>query len=236
MVSLFYQSWMQTKKQSYILFGVVLLISGLGGFVLQNNDISFCYGFFIGICIVVAIKTFQFHDNRDRQHYLLIPASTGEKLIISIVETQFIQPLLLLFAMILGLFLGISIRKLTGWRVPDINTFSVLSACLRDTIGNLSFVLGLLLTQAIFIFGNLYFKSRGWLKTILSFIVLMLFIGIIDGIIINSTIIHSGVTTIEFNDFNVYASENRCMSALVSGVVILVFWVMSYFRLRETEV
>ncbi|GHV43505.1 hypothetical protein FACS1894180_2790 [Bacteroidia bacterium] len=211
------------------------------GFVIQNDTSVSFFGGFVGICIVMAINTFRFRDNRNRQHYLLIPASTGEKLITTLVDVHLIQPVLVILAMTLGLCAGIFTQKIFGWHNSDVNTFAVISNFLHGSLLSIDFILGLVLTQAIFIFGNLYFKTKAWLKVILSFIVFFIILGIIDVIILRFTLHPSLISGTGFALFipNVPFLGNinlSCLSIIIPAVLIVVFWVLSFFKLRETEV
>jgi hypothetical protein len=240
MVSLLYKSWTESKIQVYIIFGVVFFISAIVGFLAQSiNDTNFLAGIFAGICIAMALRAFKFHDNRDRQHYLLIPASNGEKLITTLVEVHLIQPILCILTMSVGLFLGVFVSNITGWNTFEISALTTVGGFLSN-ICSIDFILGLILMQAIFVFGNLYFKRRAWLKTMLSILVFAIVLSIIDLIFVKYTFYPSadnhGMVLISPN-FSMSIDLNiHCLSILISSAIIAVFWVMSFFRLRETEV
>ena len=178
---------------------------------------------------IILCGTFNFlYKGSQGMNYLLCPANTEEKLVVNMLLVHIYCTVMLVFACLLGLFIGKLINPCTSL---ILNTKELL---------NYSFFEGLLVWQSIFIFTSIYFKKNSILKTAL--IIFFIFIIVVIFFIANMINIVglSNTMILQSPDFSNYLVDiirkHVWILNLLNWIMIVFFWVLSYFRLRETEV
>lgn len=155
--------------------------------------------------------------------YLMLPASSGEKLAVNIVLSHFYYPVLLVAASCLGIWAS----SFFCYFIYDEFVFKSVNCVFTQKLWYV--FLFLLVNNAIMMFGSVYFKKAAVIKTLLCeaafFMVLAIAIIIVAFKMINL-------------DSQVIADSIAHVDAIVSAFMLCVtvfFWVLSYFRLKETE-
>ncbi len=216
----FIENW---KKDLYV--GLVLLVIAFASNPMAGFS-SFVY------IVMILLYTGRIFGNlahkASAQHYLMIPASTNEKLITNIFLSHIYYVLLLSVFLVLGILL----RALILAPLCDDT-----SSC-TFLIPYISFAsyLSFLLFQSILVFGSVYFKKNAFIKTLLSLSAFFFFLTMLVIFIIRMNV---GSMTRLAEEFDYYV-RNPYPSYLIPSIISIVFtcffWILSYFRLRETEV
>lgn len=161
-------------------------------------------------------------------NYLMLPASRVEKLTVNIILSHFYYPVLLIAASCLGIWAS----SFFCYFIYDEFTFKSI-----DFMGiwgvEWYFVLFLLLTNAIMMFGSVYSKKAAVIKTLLceaAFFVA--FMVVFSGIWLIS--LRNGFVLRRIDQLPAEWLINVIVSAIML-VEIAFFWLLSYFRLKETE-
>ena len=163
-------------------------------------------------------------------NYLMLPASGCEKLTANLILSHFYYPILLVVASCLGIWAS----SFLCYFIYDEFTFkSIDFVYINGTCGIWYTVLFLLLTNAIMMFGSVYFRKAAVIKTLLCeaafFVALMM--------------VFSGIWLISSRNGFVIRSIDQLpaewiLNVIVSAVMLVeiaFFWLLSYFRLKETE-
>ena len=183
-------------------------------------------------------------DKTKRLDYLMIPASTFEKMVNSLFIVHIYKLLLYFAAFMLGSIVG-------NWLLPLLLSPNYLNTiCPTDLGRNFSayfkpeFHLAILFFQSILLFGSIYFKKSALIKTALALFAFSAVFTIGYTILFYS---FSETVDIYGNTLEYYFNKMSSVENIVSDtgnilryVVIicstLYFWTLSYLRLRETEV
>lgn len=216
----FIENW---KKDLYV--GLVLLVIAF----VSNPMAGFSSFVYIVMILLYTGRIFgNLAHKESAQHYLMIPASTSEKLITNIFLSHIYYVLLLSVFLVLGILL----RALILAPLCDDT-----SSC-TFLIPYISFAsyLSFLLFQSILVFGSVYFKKNAFIKTLLSLSAFFFFLTMLVIFIIRMNV---GSMTRLAEEFDYYV-RNPYPSYLIPSIISIVFtcffWILSYFRLRETEV
>ncbi|MFA7103158.1 MAG: hypothetical protein WC142_08200 [Bacteroidales bacterium] len=216
----FIENW---KKDLYV--GLVLLVIAF----VSNPIAGFSSFVYIVMILLYTGRIFgNLAHKASAQHYLMIPASTNEKLITNIFLSHIYYVLLLSVFLVLGILL----RALILAPLCDDT-----SSC-TFLIPYISFAsyLSFLLFQSILVFGSVYFKKNAFIKTLLSLSAFFFFLTMLVIFIIRMNV---GSMTRLAEEFDYYV-RNPYPSYLIPSIISIVFtcffWILSYFRLRETEV
>ena len=224
--SYFIANWQKDLKTLLIVFAAnVLLIS------LLNVDISFSLVIVFVMSILYAGRIFGVLGSNGAVNYLSLPANTSEKLIVNISLSHIYYPVILYLASILGSLLGVIIYDAA---------FGGVHLWGNVLFGNLNYnsIISLLVTISIFMFASVYSRKNAVSKLLVVFAVLFFVFILVFSTIGIQVILPmfdfstSGVEWIYsadlFERFNLFF-------AILDYVIIAFFWVLSYFRLRETE-
>ncbi|MDD4581562.1 MAG: hypothetical protein PHH25_04240 [Bacteroidales bacterium] len=219
----FIENW---KKDLYV--GLVLLVIAFASNPMAGFS-SFVY------IVMILLYTGRIFGNlahkESAQHYLMIPASTSEKLITNIFLSHIYYVLLLLVFLVLGILL----RALILAPYCDESLcytflkFKLISFNFASYLSFLSF-------QSILVFGSIYFKKNAFIKTLLSIAAFFFFLTMLVIFIVR---MYEGNMTLLVEEFEYYVrnpSASFYISTIISIVATCFFWILSYFRLRETEV
>lgn len=169
---------------------------------------------------------FNFLQNKTQGvDYLLCPANTEEKVIANLFLVHIYYTAILYLACILSHY--------TVLLIYPHDALFLTHSTIKDLI-DYNFLEALFAFQSIFIFTTVYFKKNAVLKTLISFAAFLFAIAVITMV----TVICFGIT----NAPDKIVLESYIMEKytwgihIVNWIIILFFWVLSYFRLRETEV
>ena len=220
----FKENWKKDVLMGLILFGVSLLSDREGDFIL----------FIISVFFVLysgrVFSNLKYKDNAF--HYLTIPASTLERVVTNIFLIHIYYIIYVWVLVSLG-------ALLRGCIYPNF----IQNLGINEVFSSRSFVifdiwdyLVLICLQAIFMFGSVYFKKNAIAKTLLSIAGFGLLISFI--IILLSTDMFNNTTGLVLHS---RLSINFLWGGLYLPKIICVastffFWVLTYFRLKETEV
>lgn len=181
-------------------------------------------------------------------NYLLLPAQTSEKIASTFIIHQIFYVLLSMAALALAYGINWLIAQKTG-------LYFWTDYSLKWQIFNFSQVVNALLSiwcwQVIFVFGGFYFKRHPGLGILLTFIgigiITSMLIGICTSIVITHDIHYPHFVTRLFDlsqqtilQSDGYFDNNFTnfpgIFYILSAVHIIFWWLMSFLRLRETEV
>ena len=219
------------KDLYYILF-TVLFFAVLSYLTNYCNDVLELY-------LVVAVVFFSsrfftkvFNTQESSMHYLLLPASRIEKIMVEILSGLY-YILLIFFMALLGIVIG--------------NLFAKIPEPMLTFERYIYQLASLMLWQAIFMFGSIYFKKNPVIKTLVAMFAFNIFLGLIVGLIFSKVDIESitgilnyyvGVQEeVNIGDFAFKLSERLYpIVKIISILFSMFFWTLSYFRLKEKEV
>jgi hypothetical protein len=227
----FIENW---KKDLYV--GLVLLVIAFA-----SNPMAGFSGFVY--MVMVLLYTGRIFGNlahkESAQHYLMIPASTSEKLIVNLFLSHIYYVLLLLVFLVSGILLRAFILSPF---CETFNCFSFLDA--KKSMFSFSSYVSFLSFQSILAFGSVYFRKNAFIKTLLSIAAFFFFLVMLVIFIFR---LNPDSLTPLMDEFKVMQESfmiNRmlnyktsfCISTIIYIVITCFFWMLSYFRLRETEV
>ena len=218
-------------KRDLIVFGIFFLLNILSGYYSKFDSLVNSHGAVWTVMIILLSRLFKFVENKHRKiNYFLTPANIKEKFTANILISHLYFPLLVIIPIVLGFNAG---RFISAFYDHSIFTFYDVELL------DYSYILFLFGIQSIFMFGALFFKKRGVLKTFLCLIGLFI-IGVI--IVFRLFIVLDLIRPNNSDDFvfvldklfdnTVFAS----IFQIINYLVILFFWTLSYFRLKRMEV
>ena len=183
----------------------------------------FLQGIVMIVMVILLSNLFKFVANKPHgMSYLLSPANIAEKFIVNVLISHLYFLLLLIVPIVLGYDAG----RLLVASLPDLE-----SAFFPISMFGYGTLLSLFGIQAVFMFGALFFKKRGALKTFLCLMIL-----IITGIIIVVRLVNQ-LHVENFGGFMDNLIEKYGYIILIfKHIVIFTFWTLSYFRLKRMEV
>ena len=162
----------------------------------------------------------------------MIPASTGEKVLFGIILTHIYYLGTLWLIINGGIFLGIHIRQ---WITPDF-LLSIETSADMQHLFQIDIQTGFLyfLYTSIFMFGSVYFRRQAIGKTLLTILAFVIFFIAIDGFLLyyftNSSQINFSSEVLPISYWNEF------MGNIMIVCAIIYFWMLTYFRLKETEI
>ncbi len=227
---LFIRYFLENKKKDILMFSIFILISIFCG---ATNSTEIGYFLFIILLLLYSGRVFEMLKHpATGGHYLMIPASTGEKVLSGIVLTNIYYLGALWLIINGGIFLGVHIRQ---WITPDFLVSIETSIDMQQLFQiDLQTVILYFLYTAVFMFGSVYFKKQAIGKTLLSILALVIFF-----IALDSSLLYYFTNSSQsyFSSNIVFGSNwNGWMGNIMTVCAILYFWVLTYFRLKETEI
>ena len=174
--------------------------------------------------------------------YLSLPTNTLDKVSANIIISHFIRPLTFSTAGLLGYLISFPIPPFmnrSSYHPSLSDVWSEITTRL-DVLDVFSIITGLMLAYSIFMFGSVYFKRAAFLKTLLSIFVFLTALALLNvGVVFFIEYLYeSGIIS-----FSTFTENSTINMALFKGILILIFsvltmffWLLSYFRLKETEV
>lgn len=212
---------------------MMMIITFILAFMTRNITGPFVIASFL-IIYYTSRKFWQLGKASANIHYLTLPASTLDKLASNFVITNIFY--------VIEAFGGVFLGYLLFYLVLQLPNFSEINFSFRGGLPDWTFknnILPFYTALAIFFFGSIYFKKRALGKTILYGIGIFFSISIICFITMwlnfRFTIPDfEGFLTTRYN-FPSSGSVNSAFSYVFCIAIILFSYVLSYFRLRETE-
>jgi hypothetical protein len=227
--------------------GFILIVGVLAAFNPNSGDVYrglYTGLLFLGGFIVTSMAFHEVRLNAQGIHYLSLPGSALEKFLSKLLLTAagYVVGTLIFFTAAVALTEGIN-RLVFGRGHPFFNPFA------RD---NLRMLAAYFIAQSVFLLGSIYFRKLHFVKTVLSLVVLAL------GLIVIGTSFARVVFKEYFIgpilNFGPYMEElsrsgelqtvlgplahrfQLAIRILLVSTFAPVCWVVSYLRLRETEV
>jgi hypothetical protein len=207
--------------------GVMFLISiFISGLTPNINFQSFYYaGLYISGIVVAGTAFRDLRKKETSMMYLTLPASTFEKLksqvlIVSVGFLIFYVVAFYLFWILIALW-----RSILDFETPFFNIFS-------DPDFFIS-ILKLWFWQSIFIIGSIAFTRNPLLKTMALVFSILIILGLFTLFLITKISfdhIHSATPHLMFH------SNKDIFSSWLFYILIPVFWIIAYFKLKEKEV
>jgi hypothetical protein len=218
--------------------GVLVIINYLtiyfGGRVESDLIISLSFVImFIGGYIFTSMGFNELHSPHKSYQYLMLPATTLEKIVSVWFLTSLTYTIVSLVLMVILVVLSNLFALLVG-SIPV--SFGML---LNYPIFKLIWVF--LVTQSIFLLGSCYFRKNNFMKTLLALFIIGFILGIfgvINGFILFGSEFH-GIDSNELNGgMNVFMQETFpvIIRFIFNFLLAPFFYVVSYFTLKERQV
>lgn len=227
---LFQRYFLENKKKDLLMFSIFILISIFCG---VTNSTEVGYFLFVILLLLYSGRVFEMLKHpATGGHYLMIPASTGEKVLSGIILTNIYYLGVLWLIINSGIFLGIHIRQ---WITPDF-LLSIETSADMQHLFQIDFQMVILyfLYTSVFMFGSVYFRRQAIGKTLLTILALAIFFIAIDSSLLYY-FANSSQISFSSNVLPVY-NWNEWMGNVMIVFAILYFWMLTYFRLKETEI
>ncbi len=169
-------------------------------------------------------------------HELMIPASTGEKLVAKMLLANVYYVLLAFVAFMLGLAIALLII-LFRHDSSAVSYATLVGACykiyLKDVVANL-FTMYVIISVSFF--GAIYFKKNALVKTIGSLLVIGFIFLILAILVLKLSISSSSEFDNIFMNVDIPDKTFSIIMNVVGSIVIVYNYALSFLRLRETEV
>ena len=234
--------FVENTQRELSFWGIVIVVFMI---IHQINSVEI---FFYISGFIFAARMFKvFGFTPGGMHYLLIPATHLEKLVTSILLSTVYYFSMLLITYTIGSFLGTTI----GNAVFSLHNPVSLDLFQMESISNgwgnnivqqkglMSIFFSFALIQSVFLTGSVYFKRNAIGRTILTFILVSISLGIIEAIIFRMTF---GSLNLNGQSFNLSISGDNIFPGIESATQVLkylmipFFWLVTYFRLTEKQV
>ncbi|PJE45903.1 MAG: hypothetical protein CUR34_13835 [Sediminibacterium sp.] len=240
----------------FLAYGILLISSLHSMFPSGDRKMLFVSGLLLGGTIFAASFYGFFKSEAKSIQFLLLPATTGEKLLNSFVLTQFIYLLIYLIGFISIDFLMCSIYNefvsIPEWIMAKEKHYYKADSILNSEIKNIfsDLIIWYFIGTSIAHFGSISFIQNAYVKTAIIFVIV--FIGILFAnnellklIIPEEVMAHgkyfpdsfrlgpakqpTGVVSLPEHWFNFIAW-------FLPIFIYLSFWTMSYFKLKEKQI
>lgn len=197
---------------------------------------------------IFAARTFKiFNYTPSGMHYLLIPATHAEKLIINIILSTFYFFIIFLITYIIGTTIGTYLGNyIFSMNNPiDFELFQTNSDHMHMTghFGLWNTFMTFAGIQSVFMLGSIYFKGNAIGKTFLAVIGISITLVIIELLLLKVTFGTYQLNgqminfNINYNADHMFGSQiSQILSGVVKYALIPFLWVVTYFRLTEKQV
>ncbi len=196
----------------------------------------------VNVCVllVLAGTTYKMLAVPSRaMEYLMLPASTAEKTVVTIAYLDIYYVLLLMASSYVGFYFGQMLQNLIAI-IPffrDLfgssgHDFALSAVSFKELGDNL---LLLIAAMSVLMFGSLYFRRHAILKTLLVFCGFCFALFILDMAVIAGvgSAFELSIRNVNLPDLPKWAET--MIEIMVPCLFTLFFWFMTYLRLRETE-
>ena len=234
--------FIENKQRELSFWGIVIVV-----FMIMH-DSSTIEMFLYVTGFIFAARMFKvFSYTPGGMHYLLIPATHVEKLVTAILLSTVYYFIMILITYTIGSLLGTTLgNAIFNMNNPvslDFFNMESISKVWGNTVvkhnGLLDIFCTFALIQSIFLMGSVYFKKNVIGRTIMSFIIISILLGIIEVIIFKLTF---GTFNLREQSFNLSISGDNLFPGFEAAtkylkyLMIPFFWLVSYFRLTEKQV
>ena len=194
----------------------------------------------LGTMIVLAANIFSpLVSKKSSVLYLTLPANSSEKVIANLLISNIIRPLSFVLSWFVGSALAFLLPIVSIFNRP----YNVYFQNFWDKITRFqSFELGIAITifflaLAIFSFASVYFRKSALIKMLLTFLVVFTIFCLFNVLAV------FGITEY-FNHYGIIDKIELIVNPIVYKIILfsflwlvtIFFWILSYFRLKETEV
>jgi len=200
-----------------------------------TSPILFCIILFIGGMRFTARIFHEIHQPASGMHYLHIPASRLEKFLLNGAITLLLFPIICLLLYYGGTLFGNLVKPIVptflNYNVIDISSL-VPTQYIRETASQYLF------WHALFFLGALSFKKHPTTKTILSFILFVIALGIIQSLLakIMWSVFEVPSTEILLKNVFQLVESWSYFDDLFHVSMFVFLWIVSYFKLKEKQV
>ena len=213
--------------------------------------------YFFPLFAVGAFYSSQFfkdmHSRTKGVNYLLVPASALEKLLCALFYglVLFFVVFTLLFYIVdvLAVAAGNILHPYYGGSGAGVNKATVANVFDLDTEQNVGyyFILFFVAVQASALLGSAYFSNYHFIKTAIVFCLLALFIFVLESAVLNHLLPRGGFNQ-NMHTYRFFTDDNKSwqitlaswigdsFSVLFKYAFPPLFWVVTYYRLKEKEV
>jgi hypothetical protein len=230
--------------------GFIMLVSVLANLGRSSQFVHmqlFMPLMYIGGFVFTSLAFRELHQGEQSYFYLNLPASSLEKLISKLLVTSvgYAIGALVFYSLVSLLSEGVN-RLIFGYGHPLFNPVS------REVLFSVAVYL---VTQSIFLLGSVYFRKLAFLKTVIAWNVFAIgtaiLVGLTTWLIFRGVYLEDGLLRPEARAALESLAETGRFEALLEdigrgfwltlkilfwGVLAPVCWIITYFRLRETEV
>jgi len=234
--------FIENKQRELSFWGIVIAV-----FMIVHESTSVEMFLYVTGFIFAARMFKIFGYTPGGMHYLLIPATHVEKLVSAILLSTVYYFIMILITYTVGSLLGTTIgNAIFSTQNPvslDFFQMESISKVWGNTVvqhkGFWSIFCSFALIQSVFLMGSVYFKRNAIGRTIMTFILLCIVIGIIEMIIFKFTF---GSFQMDGQSFNLSISGDNLFPGFEAAtqylkyLLIPFFWLVSYFRLTEKQV
>lgn len=232
----FYENWQNDVIYNFLVVMAVALFSML----MSPFEVGVVFFAAFFLIIYYPCRLFsKLHKPSSRMHYLLLPATNGEKVVAGMFLANVYYVLVIALSIVVGLLLGYGILYVARPEVMD--AFGTnLSLFFKESIlpyGENALLLYSSIS-AVF-FAAIYFKKSPFWKLLLTgFVVSMVFGAIVIGVDWLNVVL---TVPAEIRNGNFYKTEHyvatsdKWLPYVAYSVAIVYFYAMSFLRMRETE-
>lgn len=225
LIRYFRENWKKNVIIAAIVFGIEMLTS--------SNPVKSApsFPFLIILLIIYTGRIFANLGNKQASvNYLMIPASSCEKVTTNFILSQLYYPIVLICASSLGIlastftnafFLDVSLQ------VKEINFFGNISPYIL--------ILSIVLLNSIMFFGSVYFKKKAPIKTLLCLLAIMFSIAILVSIAGKIGVAGSHLSIAQVSSFIDVEINWEAVMITIYSLLTLLFWFLTFNRLKETE-
>ncbi|MBO7134632.1 MAG: hypothetical protein J6W06_10825 [Bacteroidales bacterium] len=163
-------------------------------------------------------------------NYLMLPASPLEKVLTGILLSGLYFPIVIFASSLLGIMASIPICAMiynSGLVMKSINFLPNVEFSPKIIIAVALFIL---MINSIMMFGSVYFKRKAVIKTMLCLLAFNFAVTVI-GLILGWIIYKRNFMLLGIED----PSYTYNIVCIAMAIITVFFWVLSYFRLKETE-
>jgi hypothetical protein len=234
--------FIENKQRELTFWGITIVV-----FMLMRQKVSAEMFLYISGFIFAARAFKVFNYTPGGMHYLLIPATHTEKLIVNILLNTVYFFVMMLITYIIGTTIGTYLGNLIFSTNNSVN-YELLNSSVSIPWNNLTVhrnglfetFISFALIQSIFMLGSIYFKGNSIGKIFLTLISLAFVLGVIEILIIKFSF---GSYHFDGNTLNltILSSENLFSGYLTAAKIFKILlipflWVISYYRLTEKQV
>ncbi|MDR3652791.1 MAG: hypothetical protein P4L34_07460 [Paludibacter sp.] len=234
--------FIENKQRELTFWGITIVV-----FMLMRQKVSAEMFLYISGFIFAARAFKVFNYTPGGMHYLLIPATHTEKLIINILLSTFYFFVMILVTYVIGTTIGTYLGNLIFGTYNSVN-YELLNGSISipwkdltvHSTGLIDIFFLFALIQSIFMLGSVYFNRNAIGKTFLALNGIGFIIGIMEMFIIKFSFgsYHFDGNTVYLT---IFSNENffsgYLTAAKIFKILLIPFlWVISYYRLTEKQV